>query len=264
MGKNIYLILFCITILFLNSCETTKVAKTVGETQSFLEYGYTPLDPLPVRIETNGDLSSERILRSLPDETVRIATGQVIGSGDVSYGQINVGAEGNSYIIIVDYIKSNVRSMDYPIIDEIMKTEDIKNVQVYYGVGLRVIANISVISGKINISNLYGLAAAAEAKQISGTMTIQTLGISGPSITPLLPIPSEISANSIQNALIAIGSIKAKMYDSTTNITIIPRVVAIYNNIGGGQKVKNNLISYLLKNPTAYDLDKFEETGASR
>lgn len=263
MKRFLFISQALLTLIF-TSCAIFNSAKTIGEKQSFLEYGYTPLDPLPVKIITGKELTNNRLLRLLPDETVRIATGQVTGTGNISYGPISAGVSGNSYVIIVDYIKSNVRSLDYPVLDEITKENKIIYVQVYYGVGLRLIANVSVLSGKVSISNLYGLSVAAERKQISGTMTFQTLGISGPSITPLLPIPSEISTTTIQNALIAIGSIKAKMYDVTGDITIIPRVVAVNNNIGGGQKTKNEFISYLFQHPTSVNLDSVEASGASR
>jgi hypothetical protein len=51
----------------------------------------------------------------------------------------------------------------------------------------------------------------------------------------------------MQNALMAIGAIKSKIYDG--NITVVPRVVGVYNNLGGGQETINGFISTILSKP---------------
>ena len=58
-------------------------------------------------------------------------------------------------------------------------------------------------------------------------------------------MPSEINASTIQNAIMALGAIKAKIYDTGTRIN--PRVVGVYNNLGGGQETINGFISSLLE-----------------
>jgi hypothetical protein len=58
-------------------------------------------------------------------------------------------------------------------------------------------------------------------------------------------MPGEISESTIQNAILALASIKAKMYDTKTSIT--PRVVGVYNNLGGGEATINGFISSLLE-----------------
>jgi len=100
-------------------------------------------------------------------------------------------------------------------------------VPTYVGVGLRLTANLTVNSGEVDLGNLIGIGAAAEAKKVYGTLVIQTLGISGEGVASAIPIPSEISASSIQNALVAIGTIKNKIYDEKTSLS--PRVVGIYD-----------------------------------
>jgi hypothetical protein len=119
-------------------------------------------------------------------------------------------------------------------------------------VGLRLTANILVknVSADLNLGSLFALGVAAKAGQVSGTLVIQTLGVSGPEISGLIPMPGEISESTIQNAILALASIKAKIYDPKTLIT--PRVVGVFNNLGGGDTTINGVISALLQRPLPF------------
>ena len=57
-------------------------------------------------------------------------------------------------------------------------------------------------------------------------------------------MPSEINPTTIQNAILALGTIKAKLYDPNTVIT--PRAVGVYNYIGGSSKTINKFVSSIL------------------
>jgi hypothetical protein len=121
-------------------------------------------------------------------------------------------------------------------------------VPVYIGVGLRLTASIFVQKGEVNLSSLGAIAAEAEAGKLTGTLTVQTLGITGDNVSTILPLPSEINQTTIQNAILALGSIKAVLHDQENTI-ISPRVVGIYNPIGGGQDITNGIISRLAEQP---------------
>ncbi len=120
-------------------------------------------------------------------------------------------------------------------------------IPVYLGVGLRLTASVTVTKGTANLSSLGAIAADAEAGKITGSLVVQTLGVTGKSVATTLPLPSELNQTTIQNAILSLGSIKAVLYDSTTQVS--PRVVGIYNPIGGGQQVVNGIISILARNP---------------
>lgn len=60
-------------------------------------------------------------------------------------------------------------------------------------------------------------------------------------------MPSEINTTTIQNAILALGAIKTKIYENDIQIT--PRVVGVYNTVGGGQKTINSFIGNFLQNP---------------
>ncbi|MET1536088.1 hypothetical protein [Burkholderia sola] len=224
--------------------------------------GYQPLDPAPVTVKPVGGKAAkpEDILNALPDETMRLAVGQIDFNGNVTYGPVTTSVAHGRYIVTVDYIKSNTyplfvkKSDTHPdgsfratFVDD-GKLADLA-VPVYIGVGLRVTATLNTTKGGINLGNLIAIAAAAQASELSGTLVVQTLGLTGENISTALPIPSDISLASIQSAIQALGTMKAKLYD-TAKTHVEPRVVGVYNNIGGSTTdTINGIISGVLAKP---------------
>ncbi|CAL2083628.1 hypothetical protein [Tenacibaculum sp. 190524A05c] len=132
-----------------------------------------------------------------------------------------------------------------------------KVVPVYIGVGLRVVARVTTLESGVNLSGLGVIASEAKAGRLKGSLSVQTLGITGKTVASSLPLPSEINETTIQNAILAIGTIKAQLYSNPTeagsgndanenkDIVITPRVVGIYKPFKGGQDVVNSIISEL-------------------
>ena len=90
------LIILISSIVFL-SCSP-KNAKTLGESTVLEGFGYQPIDPLPLNIFLMRDssyvylkkplsaiLSINSIAQLLPDETMRLAIGQIDGTGNIMY-----------------------------------------------------------------------------------------------------------------------------------------------------------------------------------
>lgn len=264
--SRLFLLLFA-PMLFA-SCTTFHVPETLGEMADTNSnaFGYHPLDPLPIKIVNVGNqpMTNTRLLNALPDETMRLAIGQVSKSGGLKFTVATAGVEGNSYVVILDYIKFNTNSfnvqlqkenqfeMKATLLDDSSKQQADVVVPVYIGIGLRLTANITVIKGSVDLGNLFAIGVQASAQKISGTLTVQTLGISGENISGSIPLPSEINATTIQNAILALGTIKAKMYEDKTLIT--PRVVGVYNNLGGNAETINGFISSILQKPKVLEV----------
>lgn len=237
--------------LALSGCGTQfTVPDTLGDPKKSNNFGYHPLDPLPVKLT----VAKSKVLEEMPDETIRIAIGTISGDGGITYGPAKIGAEGKNYVVILDYIKFGTDSFGVALsvpdnkgnkVATLVEANADTVVPVYIGVGLRLTANIFVKKGSVNLGSLFALGVAAKAEQVSGTLVIQTLGVSGPEISGLIPMPGEISESTIQNAILALASIKAKIYDTKTSIT--PRIVGVYNNLGGGEATINGFISSLLE-----------------
>ena len=256
-------------LLFIR-CKTTAPI-TAGDPIDAVSYGYQPLDPLPVDVRINNkviDPLTERaaILNALGDETMRIVIGEVEGAGQISYGSSKMGYEGRSYVVVIDYMKFQTYpklfrySQDsaavkiYTLIEQVPDGKMIKQrfLPMYIGVGLRLSANIKVNKGSVDLGNLFLLGMAAQENRVTGSLVIQTLGISGDKITDLLPMPTEISPTAIQNAITALATIKSKIHDADTRIS--PRTIGFYNVLGGGKETVSDLISICLTGNAILDL----------
>lgn len=276
MKRNFSLIVILFLFLLLAACNGAKLPMTLGDPRGAQTFGYQPLDPLPVSVDltkkgTNDSRTTNQIIMDLlPDETTRLAIGQSDISGNISYGPAKVGYKGHTYNVVLDYIKFDTKSLEiiYTLTDDVnkknknkifkvyKKLSDIPAAEslyihkaimpVYVGIGLRLSASVDVKKGSMDLGNLFGVGMAAEAEKISGTLVVQTLGISGENISSFVPLPNQINETTIQNALLALGSIKAKMYEADVQLT--PRIVGIYNNIGGGSTVVNAVITEILDN----------------
>lgn len=223
------------------------------------------------------------LLESLPDNAVRMSIEKFNASGAITYGPTGVGAEGESYRVTVDYINADTTNVRLWLSKkaENYKTKEVEyvplslsnngdhtygsevyevfrdkpeenaeffeeyNLPIYVGIGLRVTANIDVIGATANISGLGVVGIEAEANQLRGSLTVQTLGVNGQAISAALPIQSELNRTTAQNAIVAVGSIKALLYEKGTIVN--PRVVGMYLPFPGGKPLVNAIISEISK-----------------
>lgn len=121
------------------------------------------------------------------------------------------------------------------------------NVPVYVGIGLRIVAEGRSLTGDASISGIGVVGAEAEAKRLVGSLTVQTLGVNSQAVASALPVQSELSRTTAENAFVAIGSIKAMLHQPETIKS--PRVVGLYLPFPGGKPLVNALISELSRNP---------------
>jgi hypothetical protein len=136
--------------------------------------------------------------------------------------------------------KENIKSVtDKFIADDY----EVINIPVYVGVGTRMTATVTVKSAEVSLSGLPEIAAEARAGNLVGSMIVQTLGATGDMVGTNLPLPSELDRSTIQSAILSVGSIKTLM--AGDDLFLRPRVVGIYNTIGGGSSFVNGIISAL-------------------
>lgn len=306
----------CLAMLSLIACVPMAHRPTsVGEQES--GYTYVPIDPFPVEVRSGlscqltESLTATSLLRSLPDNAVRMLVEKFETGGRVTYGPSNLEARVGSFRVTIDYINADTTNMrvyigksvledaiiglpavkpetsspsalldiargnsgrkfvplgvkpdflyvpgseayvvlskkrwsDEP--SEVQARLEEVNIPLYVGIGLRVAADIEVFDSKANISGLGSIGAEAEANRLKGSLIVQTLGINGKSIAAALPIQSELNRTTAQNAVVAVGSVKALLYANETVIS--PRVVGLYLPFPGGKALVNALVSELSK-----------------
>ena len=290
-------LLFLLLIIFIISCsafqENADLSKLNDKANESLigMKGYQPIDPIQLKITKEKDsLSFKDIIDEFPNEATRIAIGKLNQNGSLTFGPFSVAKKGESYSVIIDYIKyistslptkysenysiisyKEYRAQSSSFIESLLNDEQISKIKkedegqkiiqrdyslktnhgeingerfkkqpefkskidknlynkikapVYVGVGLRIQASVTALKDSINLGSLYGLGLAASQNELNGTLIIQSLGISGENISPIIPIPSRISESTIQTAMQSIATIKSKIYNKKTKIT--PQVV---------------------------------------
>ncbi|MCG3164481.1 MAG: hypothetical protein POELPBGB_00235 [Bacteroidia bacterium] len=232
MKKSLLIILF--SILFSISYAQKKGAFILeSQFKDFVPISPLEYDQKVIVIDTLGRydtlsvkqlaVSKRSILNFLPNEAVFVSVKKNDMSGSISYGPASVTAESGSYSVTVDYCKFTtlkIFNSSGTTCDGFTKV----------GVGLRITANVQTTKAGLNLGNLFGLGLAAQMNKLSGTMSIDVIGMESQEITTLIPLPSEISPTSIQNALQAMATIKSKIYDNSTRL--YPQIVAVKRSEG--------------------------------
>lgn len=226
--RKIY-ILFAGLTLF--SCKPTDDLLKTGKPYEKFR-GFVPVDPIEyedeveVVITENGMkkivpkyiklLSTAEILSFLNNETSIVSIGQIDIQGSITYLPINISAKHSSYKITMDYMKSTT----IPQGDE-NGPYGYKRI----GVGLRLIAMITTSKANVNIGDISTIGAAVMSGEAHGTLMAECIGIKSKEVTALFPWPSEINQTTVQNAAMALATIKSKIYDPDTEL--FPQEVAV-------------------------------------
>lgn len=123
-------------------------------------------------------------------------------------------------------------------------------IPVYVGVGLRLSADILALKSGITLSGLSVIGVDAEANRLSGTLTVQSLGVSGKAIATALPLPNKLDQTTIEGAILAIGTMRATLYASAAGadgVYLQPRIVGLYSPLGSDPLLINAIYSELSK-----------------
>lgn len=99
-------------------------------------------------------------------------------------------------------------------------------VSVYIGIGVRIIADVNNISGKVDLTNLPAVAASVSANSTHGTIAVGTMGISGNNLGLLIQQPVALNDTTVQSALQTVGAIKAGLASAGAPAAVPPAPAA--------------------------------------
>jgi len=153
----------------------------------------------------------------LPNHTAEVVIKKFTADGKVSYGPAAIAASGGTYEVTMDYMKYRVE----PVYEE--STNRCLGMG-RVGVGLRIRANFVTKNASLDVGSPLAIGIAAKAGSLRGSITVDVIGLDSKDVTMMVPITSEINETSIQNAIQALASIKAKLHE---NVEIVPHLVAI-------------------------------------
>jgi uncharacterized protein YbcV (DUF1398 family) len=203
-----------------------------GATAKEIKNVATKNDTCFIREDRNiyfSDIPNKNIVDLLPNETVEIQISEITKQGGLSLkGAAAISAKNTSYQVTMDYVKF----VTVNVVDTLSfgnNNSTLENLSIFsyarVGVGLRVVASIQTKKKGINLGDLFAIGFAASKDEVSGSLSVNIIGIESQEITSLLPMPSEISSSSIQNAMQALATIKSKIYDG--EVEIRPQIISI-------------------------------------
>jgi hypothetical protein len=276
--------------LFTTGCSTLKLPKTPGELASNYGYvPLDPLAVSQTNGDScagGTNIELVPVLDALPDLAVRFAVADVSANGGLTFGPSKLTAAGSTYRAVLDYVNVDAVPVDFSVLKIIRKGTETRverptyrilkdqgetidhyevkllaptadadpnrvTIPVYIGVGLRLSADIRSLKSNISLSGLGAIGAEAEAKALAGTLTVQTLGVNGPSLATALPLPNKLDQTTIENGILAIGTSRAMLYTAGVSgtagekIVATPRVVGLYSPIGSDPQFINAVYAEL-------------------
>lgn len=220
------------------------------------------------------------LLESLPDISVRFAVASFDSSGGLTFGPAKFTSKYGTYRAVLDYVNVDAIPINFSMSaivegkkvklsearatgkkidgfdvstylpDAKFNTQDseLVTIPVYVGVGMRVSADVTALEGGIPLVSLGAIGIEAQAKRLTGTLTVQTIGITGESVAVSLPLPSKLDQTTIENGILSIGANRSALYKSQPGVngtTTTPRVVGIYSPIGSEPSLVNAIYSEL-------------------
>ena len=182
------------------------------------------------------------ILGSFPNVVSSVTVYQVENDGGLTILGNNLSARSSTYEVIYDFVQTQTL--------QLLDSNDSSR-SVYFaliGVSVRMVARIKARSAGINLTSLSSLGIAASRKKITGTLEVRTNGIGSQKINALIPVTSDLSSTSIENALQSVATIKSHIYDGDTKIT--PQFLAFSASASGNiakfdyKQLCNSMYSY--------------------
>ncbi|WP_338302871.1 hypothetical protein [Erythrobacter sp. Dej080120_24] len=308
-----------------SSISGLNLPQTAGERAA--NYGYVPLDPLPIQTVAFAGTCRGRyfdspedgflpLTQALPDVAVRFAVAEFRQGVGLQFGPSAITAKNQNYRAILDYVNSDsvtVRMLVrkyaringaigyYPI------TEPIENARgdavlayqaqvipgqfdysdpdgsfelsgftpaqlddaqkaaldgagndaaegwqqvafpIYVGVGFRLTADFQALKGDVALGGLGSIGANADAEKLSGSMTLQSIGVNGLGTTTALALPNKLDQTTIEQSILAIGTGRALIYTDTeeSKVRLSPRVIGLYSPVGSDPRLINAVYSEL-------------------
>jgi hypothetical protein len=167
-------------------------------------------------------LNNSQIMNILSNTRGEISVGKFDAQGNLTYVVAKATGKVGTYRVIMDY--SNYVTED--VIDATSSASPKPIIgQGRVGVGLRLTADITTTTADVNLGSLLALGIAANAGQVKGTMTVESIGIRIPGSAGPILSNTTIDETSIQKTLESIAVIQSKIADKGT--VLDPQVLAV-------------------------------------
>ena len=214
-----------------------KVTTAGGAYRAVLDYVNVDAVPVPFYLR--------KFVRALGDSIVSRKLLAPVARGEEVVGFDARIDEDADRLYLLAPSKENVEARA-KLLQELTDNYDQVTIPVYIGIGMRLSADLRALKGGISLTSLGAIATEAQANALSGTLTVQTLGVTGKSIAPILPLPSKLDQTTVENGILALGSSRSVLYSgSASEVTTTPRIVGLYSPVGSDPRLINVIYSVL-------------------
>lgn len=194
---------------------------------------FQPSEPMPFNriqyvqvfkddcFDSNASNESRKVcwLESLPNSEDFVAVASFQFKGDIGFASSSVSKKNESYKIISQWARYvNVTPKD-------SEGNAMEGYVHKIGVGARIVAHIKTSEAGINLTDLFAVAAAAEANKVSGSLLFTIQGIHGKGIDTYTPKIAKLDTDNLKKALDSVLNIKALLHHDD-NILITPQIIA--------------------------------------
>lgn len=175
--------------------------------------GFKPTDLLLGPDPINGiawmSLNQADLRAHLPNRASTVMIERQNSDGSLSFASAAVTGAPGAYTVITDYLKFAAQSVDKgpqgaPGIARI-------------GVGIRVRAQVVTSRAGLNLGSLLAVAGAAKSGDLTGTFSVDLLGVDAPASLSL-PLGIEVSQGSVQALLSTINAVEGRLIDPDSTL----------------------------------------------
>lgn len=191
-------------------------------------YTYIPINPIPVpngMKDSNGKViefsDKKSAFAFLNNESLIMTIMSSDTAGKLTYLVASANAKLQKGSYIIDQIRFRV--VPYKVND---KNGSPKLVFILIGIGARATIDFCLSSGSIGTGSIFPLGVEFSHSNATGTISIQSLGVSGGDISPYLNVPSGVSLDNLSETLRKLDAIKLFGMLSD-NVNVQPQIIAI-------------------------------------
>lgn len=158
-------------------------------------------DDIPFAFYKN---NKDQVLGELANHDVLLRAYSVDAGGKITFLTSLISGTSKNIVVQRDYIN--------------YKLVDVNGHEKKVGVLFRIEAELQTKQSNVDLNGLFAIGLAVKTGAASGQLRVSVHGLSGEPVSTLIPSPSDVSEQSIQNAMEAIALLKSKMYDPKVNI----------------------------------------------
>ena len=167
-----------------------------------------PLAPFPIDGVAWTTLSQAELRAQLPNRATTVMIQRQNPDGSLSLAEAPVSGSPGAYTVIIDYLKFTTQVL--------VKGPNGIPALIRVGVGLRIRAQVVTTRPGLNLGSLLTIATASQAGDLTGSFSMDLLGLDAPD-SLVLPPGAEISQGSVQGLLATVQAVEQRLqaHDST-------------------------------------------------